>query len=77
MGVGIDAYHQGERMGIPQARTMAYDHRDPMATQAAFVGSAANARCYARGEASDTEYTPTQKAQSGDRFFDNVVDKTK
>jgi hypothetical protein len=77
MGVGIDAYHQGERMGIPQARTMAYDHQDAMATRAAFAASAENARRYARAEVCETAYTPEQKAASGDRFFDNVVKKAK
>jgi hypothetical protein len=77
MGVGIDAYHQGERMGIAPQATVAYDHRDPAATRAAFVGSASNTRSYACGAAPDTAYTPEQKAASGDRFFDSVVKKTK
>jgi hypothetical protein len=77
MGVGIDAYHQGERMGIAPQATVAYDHRDPAATRAAFAESASNARSYACGAAPDTAYTPAQKAASGDRFFDNVAKKTK
>jgi hypothetical protein len=30
MGVGIDAYDQGARMGIPAAATVAYDHQSPV-----------------------------------------------
>ncbi len=68
MGVGIDAYDQGARMGIAPAATVAYDHRDREATRAAFSASAENARCYARAEVAHTEYTPTQKISAGDRF---------
>jgi hypothetical protein len=68
MGVGIDAYDQGARMGIAPASTMAYDHRDREATRAAFSASAENARCYARSETDDTAYRPAQKAAAGDRF---------
>jgi hypothetical protein len=76
MGVGIDAYDQGARMGISPAATLAYDHRDRQATVAAFSASAENARRYARAEAPDTDYTPAQKVGSGDRFG-NVVGKVK
>ncbi len=74
MGVGIDAYDQGARMGIAPAATMAYDHRDRQATVAAFSASAENARAYARAEAPDTAYRPAQKQAAGDRFG-NVVRK--
>jgi hypothetical protein len=77
MGVGIDAYDQGARMGIAPAATMAYDHRDREATVAAFEASAVNARCYARDEVADTAYTPEQKSASRDNFFRNVAKKTK
>ena len=73
MGVGIDAYNQGARMGIAPQATVAYDHRDAQATRMAFGGSAENARRYACAEAPDTAYAPAQKAAAGDRFFDNVV----
>jgi hypothetical protein len=76
MGVGIDAYDQGARMGISPAATMAYDHRDPQATVAAFSASAENARRYACAEIDDTDYRPAQKAAAGDRFG-NVVRKAK
>ena len=46
MGVGIDAYEQGARMGIAPAATVAYDHRSAEATQAVFAASAENAREY-------------------------------
>jgi hypothetical protein len=49
MGVGIDAYDQGARMGIAPAATVAYDHRDPQATRAVFAASAENTRDYALG----------------------------
>jgi hypothetical protein len=77
MGVGIDAYHQGARMGIAPQATVAYDHRDAQATRMAFGGSAETACRYARAEAPDTAYAPSQKAAAGDRFFDNVVKTAK
>lgn len=76
MGVGIDAYDQGARMGISPAATMAYDHRDRQATVAAFSASAENARRYACAEIDHTAYTPAQKVGAGDRFG-NVVSKVK
>ena len=72
MGVGLDAYEQGARMGIAPAATMAYDHRDRQATHAAFNASAENARAFARCEAPDTAYRPAQKQAAGDRFGDAV-----
>jgi hypothetical protein len=68
MGVGMDAYDQGARMGIAPAATMAYDHRDRQATHAAFAASAENTRRYACAEIDDTAYRPAQKAAAGDRF---------
>jgi hypothetical protein len=76
MGVGIDAYDQGARMGIAPQATMAYDHRDAEATRAAFAASAATACSYARAEAPSTAYAPAQKEAAGDRFA-NVVKKVK
>lgn len=70
MGVGIDAYDQGARMGVPVAATMAYDHRDPEATRAAFSASAENAREFARGRSVRTVYCEAQKRSAGDRFAD-------
>lgn len=77
MGVGIDAYHQGTRMGIAPQATVAYDHRNAEATRMAFGASAENARRYACAQATDTRYAPSKKASAGDRFFDNVVKKAK
>jgi hypothetical protein len=68
MGVGIDAYHQGARMGIAPAATVAYDHRDPQATRAVFAASAANARDYASGIRPSSAYCATQKRSAGDPF---------
>jgi hypothetical protein len=76
MGVGIDAYDQGARMGISHDSTVAYDHRDPAAVRAAFVGSAQSARRFAEGAAPTTAYAPTEKAAAGDRFG-TVVRKVK
>ncbi|MGH6734964.1 MAG: hypothetical protein ACRECX_02635 [Methyloceanibacter sp.] len=76
MGVGIDAYEQGARMGIAPQATVAYDHQDPAATRAAFVGSADSARRYATGAAPTTAYAPAEKAAAGDRFG-GVVQKAK
>jgi hypothetical protein len=77
MGVGIDAYNQGTRMGIAPQATVAYDHRDAQATRMAFGASAENACSYARAEAPDTAYRPAQKAAAGDKFFDTVAKKAK
>jgi hypothetical protein len=74
MGVGIDAYDQGARMGIASDATVAYDHRDPAAVHAAFVGSAQSTRRFAEGAAPTTAYAPEEKAAAGDRFG-NVVRK--
>ena len=70
MGVGIDAYDQGARMGIPAAATVAYDHRDPAATRAVFAASAENARDYAVGARPTSVYCEKQKRSAGDRFAD-------
>lgn len=76
MGVGIDAYDQGARMGISPDATMAFNERDPAAVRAAFVGSAQSTRRYAEGAAPSTAYAPEEKAAAGDRFA-NVVKKVK
>jgi hypothetical protein len=76
MGVGIDAYDQGARMGISPDATVAYDHRDPAALRAAFVGSAQSARRYATGAAPTAAYAPAEKAAAGDRFG-NIFRKAK
>ena len=68
MGVGIDAYEQGARMGIAPAATVAYDHRSAEATQAVFAASAENAREYALGRRPSSVYCEKQKRAAGDRF---------
>lgn len=68
MGVGMDAYDQGARMGIPPQATVAYDHRDSARTEAAFRASAQTASCYAMEERDTTDYTPAEKVAAGDRF---------
>jgi hypothetical protein len=76
MGVGIDAYDQGARMGLAPAATMAYDHCDRQATHAAFSANAESTKRYACGASPDTAYQPAEKAAAGDRFAD-VVRKVK
>jgi hypothetical protein len=76
MGVGIDAYDQGARMGISADSTLAFNERDPAAVRAAFVGSAQSARRYATGAAPTAAYASAEKAAAGDRFA-NVVKKVK
>jgi hypothetical protein len=76
MGVGIDAYDQGARMGISHDATLAFDERDPAAVREAFVSSAQSARRFATGAAPTTAYQPAEKAAAGDRFG-NVVRKVK
>lgn len=68
MGAGIDAYVQGERMGIARSATVSYDRASPAATRAAFAASAENTRSFAVGAAPSVAFTPAQKAASGDRF---------
>ena len=68
MGAGIDAYDQGQKMGMTTANTMSYDHMDKHATRAAFAASARNTSLYASGVFADTGYSATQKRASGDKF---------
>jgi hypothetical protein len=77
MGVGIDAYDQGARMGIAPAATVAYDHRDPAATRAVFAASADNAREYALGERPNSVFCETQKRAAGDVFSGLFARKSK
>ncbi len=77
MGVGLDAYDQGARMGISPQATVAYDHRDAEATRMAFGGVADNACSYARAETPTTAFRPVQKEAAGDKFFDSVEKKIK
>jgi hypothetical protein len=68
MGVGMDAYDQGARMGIAPAATVAYDHRDAQATRAVCAASAENTRDYALGRCASPVYSEKQKRAAGDRY---------
>lgn len=68
MGAGIDAYDQGQKMGIAAMGTMSYDQTDRRATRAAFAASANNTAMWASGARADTTYTMAQRSASGDRF---------
>ena len=65
MGTGIDAYKQGEAMGISRASTMTYG-QSVGETRSAFYSSASNTSAFAAGAASSTEYSGMQKLQAGD-----------
>lgn len=68
MGAGIDAYTQGNKMGIPVDNTVAYS-TDLRSTQASFGATASNAINFARGLSGSTSYSLGQKAASGDKFI--------
>lgn len=68
MGAGIDAYKQGQRMGISAGQTMSYNSADPLATKSAFRASASNTMSFARGLSTDTSYSVAQKQDAGDAF---------
>lgn len=67
MGCGIDAYNQGERMGISKSKTVSYG-KDKMATMAAFRATAQNTAMYSSGVMADLSYSDKQKADSGDMW---------
>ncbi|MDQ3559238.1 MAG: hypothetical protein M3453_08640 [Pseudomonadota bacterium] len=68
LGAGIDAYEQGQRMGIAAASTLSYDAKDRAATQAAFSGRAARTAAYAKGDVADMLFSPEEKRRAGDKF---------
>jgi len=68
LGAGIDAYEQGERMGISADNTMSYDAQDRAATMAAFSGRAARTAAYARGAVPDMMFSPQEKRAAKDKF---------
>lgn len=68
MGAGIDAYDQGQKMGIPAMATMSYDHTNLGSTKTAFAESARNTASFSAGLRADTSYTMAQRSASGDRF---------
>jgi hypothetical protein len=67
LGVGIDAYHQAEKMGINPLATIASEP-DLDALTNTFVASAMNARRYSRGLATDMSYSALQRRASRDPF---------
>jgi hypothetical protein len=68
MGAGIDAYQQGQRMGMAASNIVSYDHLNPAATEAAFVGRAAATASYSRGDVANMAIPAAEKAAAGDRF---------
>lgn len=68
MGVGIEAYNQGMRMGIDRANTVAYNPNEFASTRAVFEASASNAASYLVGSSASTAYSTLQKLHAGDKF---------
>jgi hypothetical protein len=68
MGCGIDAYEQGQKMGIAPAATLSYRRGDKQATQAAFEASADNAAAFAKGLVGTTAFTPSQRSAAKDDY---------
>lgn len=69
MGAGIDAYDQGAKMGIGALNTVSYDSADLASTRSVFAASASNAASFSAGRSANTEYSMSQRAASGDRFW--------
>ena len=67
MGCGIDAYGQGERMGIKLERTLSYG-RNPVHSRASFHEAAKNVREYSDGMVRSSEFSVKQKLRSGDDY---------
>lgn len=67
MGAGIDAYKQGQRMGISQGSTVSYS-TDKVSTRAAFAAAASNRMSYSSGATPDMTFSAAQKTAAGDRF---------
>lgn len=82
LGVGIDAYQQGVKMGISVGGTVSTTH-DLREMRAAYSSSSANIVEYIRGRRGSTMFTEEQKLHSGDRFdpsrkaTDGLADKLK
>jgi len=69
LGVGIDAYNQGAKMGIATANTMSAT-LDPQQMRAAYRFSGGNAAVFASGLAGSTSYSKAQKLSAGDAHDD-------
>jgi hypothetical protein len=72
MGVGLDAYEQGAKMGIIRGSTVAYN---PAPTPegarmraSVFTASARNTAAFAAGRSHDTAYSLADKLGAGDQF---------
>src|SRR5262249_45508957 len=72
MGTGIDAYDQAARMGIAAASTMSTG-RAQTEVRASFRAAAASSMRFARGRASTTAYSMSERRAAGDRFADKYL----
>ncbi|TNC72406.1 vWA domain-containing protein [Rubellimicrobium roseum] len=68
LGAGIDAYQQGQRMGLKDEAVVSYAKEDRVATRAMFAQRAARARAFAVGEAADMAIPLEEKRAAGDRY---------
>lgn len=68
MGCGIDAYAQGQKMGIAAMASMSYDRNDAAKTMSAFRSSARNIASFAAGLSSTTDYSASDRQAAGDAF---------
>jgi hypothetical protein len=68
MGCGIDAYEQGQKMGIAPSSTLSYRRGDTQATQAAFEATAANTVAFAQALAPSTAFSATQRSAAKDDY---------
>lgn len=66
MGAGIDAYAQGQRMGIMAESTLSYDHTSRAKTASAFRSMSASTASYSAGRASNTSLSMQARAAAGD-----------
>jgi len=69
LGAGINAYKQGERLGISRAQTLSYGV-DREATRNAFAATAAVTRGFASGAMATTSYSSDHKLSAGDLWTD-------
>lgn len=69
MGAGINAYHQGTKMGIHTVNTVSYNSRDLGATRSVFAASASNTASFSAGVRADTSYTSQQRDDAGDVYW--------
>ena len=66
MGASIDAYSQGNKMGISAHATVSYDSHDEQASLAAFRSNASNTSAFAAGARVNTSYTMEQRGRAKD-----------